>query len=114
MPRIFPDGMRQAAILGELLAPGQRGVIHVYVLDLASGQMRRLSTGAANDSSATSLARGEAGTRKSVLLARRAEDLTEIVSLPAFGGGSPRVLFTTSDHPWQCLDSSPDGAVYAG
>ncbi len=106
--RIFPDG-RQAAVLGELLAPGQRGVIHVYVLDLASGQIRRLPTGAANDSSATSLAVSRDG--KSVLLARRAEDLTEIVSLPAFGGGSPRVLFTTSESV-ECLDSSPDGAVY--
>ena len=106
--RVFPDG-RQAAILGELLAPGQQGVVHVYVLDLASGQLRRLYTGAADDSSADGLAVGSDG--KSVLLAIRAEDLTEIVSLPASGRGSPRVLFTTPQSV-NCLDTSPDGAIY--
>ena len=106
--RVFPDG-RRAAILGELLAPGQQGVVHVYILDLASGQLHRLYTGAADDSLADGLAVGRDG--KSVLLAIRAEDLTEIVSVPASGRGSPRVLFTTPQFV-NCLDSSPDGAVY--
>jgi Tol biopolymer transport system component len=62
--RVFPDG-RQAAILGDLIGAGQTGVIHVYVLDLASGQVRRLSTGTADDSSSLGLAVSRDG--KSVL-----------------------------------------------
>jgi len=106
--RVFPDG-RHAVISGELLASGQQGVVHIYILDLDSGQLRRLNTGAADDSSTAGLAVSHDG--KSVLLARRAEDLTEIVSLPASGRGSPRVLFTTEESV-DCLDSSRDGAVY--
>jgi tRNA A-37 threonylcarbamoyl transferase component Bud32 len=106
--RAFPDG-RQAAILGDLLGPGQTGVIHVYVLDLASGQIRRLSTGAADDSSAHGLTVSRDG--KSVLISRAAQDRTEIVSLPASGRGSPRVLFGSSNVV-ESLDSSPDGAIY--
>jgi len=106
--RAFPDG-RQAAILGDLFGPGQTGVIHVYVLDLASGQIRRLSTGAADDSSAHGLAVSRDG--KSVLISRAAQDRTEIVSLPASGRGSPRVLFGSSNVV-ESLDSSPDGAIY--
>jgi eukaryotic-like serine/threonine-protein kinase len=106
--RVFPDG-RQAAILGDLLGPGQTGVIHVYILDLASGQIRRLSTGAPGDSSALALAVSRDG--QSVLLSRAAQDRTEIVSLPASGRGSPRVLFGSSNVVVS-LDSSPDGAIY--
>ena len=106
--RVFADG-RQAVVLGELLGPGQQGVVHVYVLDLASVQIRRLPTGAADDSSAVGLAVSRDG--KSVLLSRAAEDRTEIVSLPASGRGSSRVLFGSSESV-QCLDTSPDGAIY--
>jgi tRNA A-37 threonylcarbamoyl transferase component Bud32/Tol biopolymer transport system component len=106
--RVFPDG-RRAAILGDLLGPGQTGLIHVYILDLASGQIRRLSTGAVNDSSALALAVSRDG--QSVFISRVAQDRTEIVSLPASGRGSPRVLFGSSNVV-ESLDSSPDGAIY--
>ena len=106
--RAFPDG-RQAVILGELLAPGQQGVVHVYVLDLASGQIRQLPTGAADDSSAVGLAVSRDS--QSVILSRAAGDRTEIVSLPASGRGSPRVLFGSSGSV-QFLDTSPDGSIY--
>jgi Tol biopolymer transport system component len=107
-PRVFPDG-QHAVILGDRLGPGQLGVPHVYVLDLASKQIRQLPTGAADDSSVLALAVSRDG--KSVLISRAAEDRTEIVSLPASGHGSPRVLFGSSDVV-QYLDTSPDGAIY--
>jgi predicted Ser/Thr protein kinase len=106
--RVFPDG-RQAVILGDRLGTGQLGVAHLYVLDLASGQIRLLPTGAVDDSSILALAVSRDG--KSVLISRAAEDRTEIVSLPASGRGSPRVLFGSSAVV-QYLDSSPDGAIY--
>jgi hypothetical protein len=85
------------------------GVPHVYVLDLASKQIRQLPTGAADDSSVLALAVSRDG--RSVLISRAAEDRTEIVSLPASGRGSPRVLFGSSNVV-QYLDTSPDGAIY--
>ncbi len=106
--RVFPDG-RHAVILGDRLGPGQLGVPHLYVLDLASGQIRPLPTGAADDSSALALAVSRDG--KSVLISRAAEDRTEIVSLPASGRGPARVLFGSSNAV-QYLDASPDGAIY--
>jgi len=106
--RVFPDG-RHAVILGEPLGPGQLGVPHVYILDLASGQIGRLPTGAGDDSSARALAVSRDG--KSVLISKAAEDRTDIVSLPASGRGSPRVLFGSPEFV-QYLDTSPDGAIY--
>ena len=106
--RVFPDG-RRAVILGDRLGPGQLGVPHVYILDLASKQIRQLPTGAADDSSTLALAVSRDG--QSVLISRAAEDRTEIVSLPASGRGSPRVLFGSSAVV-QYFDSSPDGAIY--
>jgi tRNA A-37 threonylcarbamoyl transferase component Bud32 len=106
--RVFPDG-RHAVVLGDRLGPGQLGVPHVYILDLASKQIRQLPTGAADDSSALALAVSRDG--KYVLISRAAEDRTEIVSLPASGRGPPRVLFGSSAVV-QYLDSSPDGAIY--
>jgi len=106
--RVFPDG-RQAVILGDLLGPSQLGVPHVYILDLASGQIRRLPTGADDDSTARALAVSRDG--KSVLISKAAEDRIEIVALPASGRGSPRVLFGSSELV-QYLDTSADGAIY--
>ncbi len=106
--RVFPDG-RHAVILGEPLGPGQLGLPHVYILDVASGQIGRLPTGAGDDSSARALAVSRDG--KSVLISKAAEDRTDIVSLPASGRGSPRVLFGSSEFV-QYLDTSPDGAIY--
>jgi eukaryotic-like serine/threonine-protein kinase len=106
--RVFPDG-RHAVVLGDRLGASQLGVAHVYILDLASKQIRQLPTGAADDSSTLALAVSRDG--KSVLISRAAEDRTEIVSLPASGRGPPRVLFGSSAVV-QYLDSSPDGAIY--
>jgi hypothetical protein len=106
--RAFPDG-RQAVILGDLLGPSRQGTPHVYVLDLASGQIRRLSTGAADDSLTAGFAVSRDG--KSVLISRRAGDLTEIVSLPASGHGSPQVLLGSPLGVYD-LDTGLDGAIY--
>jgi hypothetical protein len=106
--RAFPSG-RQAMILGDLLGPGRQGAPHVYVLDLEGGQIRRLSTGAEDDSLIAGLAVSRDG--KSVLVSRRAGDLTELVSLLASGRGSPRVLFGSPLGAVD-LDTGLDGAIY--
>jgi len=107
--RAFPDG-RHLAILGDLLGPGRQGAPHLYVLDLASGQIRRIPTGATDDSSAQGLAVSRDG--QSVLISRRVGDMTEIVSLPASGRGSPRILASAIPAPIRNLDTGPDGAIY--
>jgi eukaryotic-like serine/threonine-protein kinase len=107
-PRVFPDG-RQAVVSGDLLGPGRQGTPHVYVLDFVSGQIRRLSNGATDDSITEGLAVSRDG--KSVLISRAAGDMTEIVSLPASGRGSPRVLFGSPLLAYS-LDTGLDGAIY--
>jgi eukaryotic-like serine/threonine-protein kinase len=107
--RVFPDG-RQVVMLGDLLGPGRQGAPHLYLLDLANGQIRRLPTGAADDSITAGLAVSRDG--QSVLISRRVADMTEIVSLPASGRGSPRVLFAAIPAPVKNLDTGADGAIY--
>ncbi len=107
--RVFPNG-REVVILGDLLGPGRQGTPHLLILNLASGQVRRLSTGADDDSSTDGLAVSRVA--QSVLISRRRGDITEIVSLPASGRGSPRVLFGGMPARVDNLDTGSDGAIY--
>lgn len=106
--RVSPDG-RQAVILGDLLGPGREGTAHLYVLDLASRQARRLPTGMSDESGILGIAVSR--DNRSVILAVTAGDMNEIESVPMSGRGSPRLLFATPLIPTS-LDDNPDGAIY--
>ncbi len=107
--QVFPNG-REVLILGDLLGPGRQGAPHLGILNLPDGHIRWLSMGATDDSSTDGLAVSRDG--QSVLISRRRGDITEIVSLPASGRGSSRVLFGGMPARVNNLDTGSDGTVY--
>ena len=105
--RAFPDG-KTIVIWGEPVGQpaSARGL---YVVDLASGSMKRLSPPGLNAADVTAFAVAPDG--QSILAVVNSSTLTRIVSYPASGAGTERPLFTVTSTVWY-LDASPDGSVY--
>ena len=105
----FPN-TTEVAMLGKPLAapPGEEP--QLYMVDVASGAIRRLATGLGSDSALASL--GATFDGESLLVAGHRGNLHEVAAVPRSGRGAPRVLFT-STVPVNVLAGAPDGSVYA-
>ncbi len=82
--------------------------LHLYRIDLASREVRRVPTGLPNDSAISGLAPGVE--RDSLLASVESSDLVRIVALA--NGAGPRTLVTVTGD-LKRFDMGPDGVLYA-
>jgi serine/threonine protein kinase len=104
--RAFPDG-QEAVVVGKWIGSGKQAV-HLYIVELRSGRVRRLTTGFREE---TSIRVGVTRDGKSVLAASNSGDLFEIVSIPRKGRSPARSLLTLTE-PVTYFDSGPEGNLY--
>jgi hypothetical protein len=105
--RLFPDG-KEAIGLARAAGPGDQAV-HLFAVDIASGNVRRVETGL-TVGSITGLAATPDNDR--ILIATRSGDLTRLVTVPRRGGRPSRALFTLNQ-PTRYLDMVGTGNVFA-
>lgn len=103
--RVFPDG-REAAVVGARIGPGEEG-LHLYILNLESGAVRRMPTGLHEDH-LTGLAVTHDG--RSVLFAGVSGNSGNLLQIPRSGGRARVILHLT--HAPEGVDSGPDGSLY--
>jgi hypothetical protein len=103
--RAFSDG-REAVFYGRPLDASDKAA-HLYVIDLASGHVRRLD--ASNRTQPPLIALDSLHNR--VLIVMKAGDLFQVVSLPRSGNGSPQPVFQLTEAPLGG-DTAADGTVY--
>ncbi len=106
--RVFPDG-QEAVFFGFASEAEVAGTPHLYALNLASGQTRRLAPELKIERS--SLAFPIAVTSDEVLTEMRSGDLHQIIAIPRRGTGPIRRLMALTEAPWY-MDAAPDGTVY--
>jgi eukaryotic-like serine/threonine-protein kinase len=106
--RASRDG-KEAFVVGYLSA-APAGKPHLFAIELASGNVRQITTGLTDDGAIKALAPGlEAGT---ILIAEQSGDLHRVLALPTNGSAPPRTLLTTTSPIW-FLDTGHDGVIYA-
>jgi eukaryotic-like serine/threonine-protein kinase len=106
---VFEDG-QEAVIVGTLVSDGQPGGKHLYVLELGSGRVRRLTTGFQDDSSIATVTVTRDG--QSVLAVGTSGSLSRIVAIPRRGNAAPQTVLTLT-MVVSALDVGPDGRIYA-
>jgi hypothetical protein len=105
--RALPGG-KQAVVIGmPISAPGSGA--HVYLVEIASGALRRLDSGFRDDSALTAVT--SSGDGKTILAAGRAGHLSRVVAIPVNGRAAAQVLFTLTEEV-NALDAAPDGTIY--
>jgi eukaryotic-like serine/threonine-protein kinase len=85
-------------------------VRRLYVIDVHSGEVRRVQTGLRDDSAIKALAPSHDGS--SVLAAVRSSDLVRVVVLPKSGSVAQRTLFSVTGSV-NYLDIGTDGSIYS-
>jgi eukaryotic-like serine/threonine-protein kinase len=107
--RAFPGG-REAVVLGRSIEKGGESTSHLYIVNVESGNIRRLPSGLPDDSTLSpTLAVMSDG--QSVIAETFAGDGVRFLSIPANGRGPTRTLFTATSQAW-FLDTGPDGGIY--
>ena len=106
--RAFPDG-REAVILGTRIGPGREDGEQAYVLDLASGNLRRLIKGLQGNVIHRGIAISRDG--KSILAGIEAGNLVRIEAFDLKGHlRTPNLLTLTSS--LYSIDTGADGSIY--
>jgi eukaryotic-like serine/threonine-protein kinase len=104
--RAFPDG-RDAAVIGARIGAGEEGE-HLYLLNLESGAVRRLSSGVKEERWAA-VAVTQDG--RAVIAAAVTGNSANIVQI-ARDGGAPAHVVLHLTHVPEGVDSGPDGSLY--
>jgi DNA-binding beta-propeller fold protein YncE len=107
--RVFPDG-NNAVVLGTDVSQNPSQGVHVYVLELASGSVRRLVTGIQDDL-ITNVAVARDG--QSILASVRSGNLVRVVTIPMNGSGGTSTTLTLMGEGHSELDAGPDGSIYS-
>ena len=110
MHRVFPDG-KGAVFYGWGDGAALGGPPHLYAIDLESGKSRRLAPQLSIRQTGEGFPMAPTADNRSVLIDLLSGDLHQIVAIPRFGSGSPRVLMTLTQAPWT-MDAGPDGSIY--
>jgi hypothetical protein len=105
--RALPGG-KQAVVIGTPAAEPGSGA-HLYLVEIASGALRRLQSGFSDDSVLTAAAPTRDG--KTILAAGNAGQLSRVVGIPVNGRDAPKVLFTLTEEV-NALDAAVDGSIY--
>jgi hypothetical protein len=103
--RAFPDG-RQALVLGGPTGRGLEPGTELYILDVASGQARRVVS---RDHSLQIWAPAVTRDGRSVLFSDQGG--YQVAGMAPTGGASPHVLFPLTSMAWSA-DTAVDGSVY--
>lgn len=106
--RAFPDG-KEAVFNG--MAGETDPLIHLYIMDIATGKTRRLAPDLPNRRNNESYPIATSGDNRGVLVDVPAGDLHRIVVASRDGKGSVRTVMTLTKPPWY-LDSARDGTLY--
>lgn len=106
--RASPDG-KEAVFYGATTESGPQAASHLYALDVASGQTRRLAPEL--PIVRTSQSFPIAVSADSVVTAVPAGNLHQIIAIPLNGSGPVQRLMALTETPWY-MDVVPDGALY--
>ena len=107
--RVFPGG-DAAVVLGTDVSQTPSQGVHVYLVELASGRVRRLATGL-DDDLINNVAVARDG--RSVLASVRSGNLVRVVTIPTDGQGGTHTALTLMGEGSSELDAGPDGGIYA-
>ena len=107
-PRAFPDG-REAVAVGTLIGKGREAGQHVYLVDLASGSVRRFLPLSQDDSKSFIVAVTHDG--KSVLVGTTKGNLVTIAAVAKNGHTVVPTLLSLTGNVLS-LDSGADGSIY--
>ncbi len=112
--RANPAGT-QALVLGTAFAPGAEAGIHLYLVDLASGNMRPLPEDSPGQFSDTTAGGAFARDGKSVITVSRSGSTYRVASLALegsiLGAPKPHALLTLTRAIYS-VDSGPEGGLY--
>lgn len=106
--RVFPDG-KEAVFNGS--ASQSDPLVHLYVMDIATGKTRRLAPGLSDRRNNESYPIATSANNAGVLVDVPAGDLHRIVLLPRDGKGAIQTIMTLTKPPWY-LDCAKDGTLY--
>lgn len=106
---VFPDG-QEAAVWGKVIGgQGTDAANHLFLLDVATGAIRRAAPHLALDAMVGVL--GVTRDGQSILAEMRAGNLYNIVAIPRNGHSPMRTLTTVATSP-DLIDAGPDGSLY--
>jgi Tol biopolymer transport system component/tRNA A-37 threonylcarbamoyl transferase component Bud32 len=108
--RVFPGG-KEAVFFGTIKGKESENSPHLYLLDIATGNARRLAPELQIVQSSQLFALAVTPDGKSVLIDLPSGDLHRIVAIPRSGDGPVRTLLTLTRAPWT-IDVSTDGSLY--
>jgi serine/threonine protein kinase len=106
--RVFPDG-KEAVFNG--MASESDPSVHLYLMDIATGKARRLSSALPDRRNNESYPIATTADNRGVLVDVPAGDLHRIVFAPRDGNGGIQTVMTLTKPPWY-LDSAKDGTLY--
>jgi len=106
--RAFPDG-REAVVIGTRIGPGREDGQQIYLLDLASGKVRRLTTASIGGAVNRVIATTRDG--KSVLAAVEIGNSVRIAAIGKDGRILNPNLLTLTDVVYS-IDAAADGSIY--
>lgn len=106
--RVFPDG-KEAVFNG--MVSETDSLVHLYVMDIASGKTRRLAPDLPARRNNESYPIATTADNRAVLVDIPAGDLHRIVIVPRDGKGTIQTVMTLTKPPWY-LDCAKDGTLY--
>jgi eukaryotic-like serine/threonine-protein kinase len=110
MDRVFPDG-KEAVFYGWDKSAAAGASPGLYVIDLTSGQTRRLAPQLPIHMTTEGFPMAPTADNRSVIIDLPSGDLHQIVAIPRSGSGPIRVLMTLTTPPW-IMDVGPDGSIF--
>ena len=105
--RVFPDG-REAIVSGTLIDPARADGQHLYIIELSTGNLRRLAPGLPKKDEP----RGALAVTKDAVLAVQALGaFYRVMAIPRGGGAPVPTLLSFTKQVW-FLDTAWDGSIY--
>ena len=108
--RASPNG-REALVLGTAMTPGAAAGIHLFVVDLASGNLRQVPEESPGQFSDSPSGAAFSHDGQAALAVSRDGSTFRVTSIPLDGKAPSRVLLTLTRAIYS-IDSGPDGSIY--
>lgn len=108
--RVFPDG-KEAVFFGTAASGNSDGSPHLYKLDIATGEARRLAPQLPIRETGLAFPLALTPDNRSVLIDLPSGNLHQIVAIPRSGSSSAQVLMTLTTPAW-VMDAGRDGSLY--
>jgi len=108
--RAIPGG-REALVIGNKLGPGADTGAHLWVVDLATGEMRQLPEDYPGEFSGFYSTVAPTRDGKDAVISTMRGNIYRVAAVPLDGHGPTRTLLEMV-HPVLSLDTGPDGSIY--